>query len=199
MSVADWISIAVTVALTVAGLWLANSLSRKARAELQLAAVRRRFEVYPELWTATKGAAPMAEVIGDQSLTQENRNDLYDTLTTWFWDKGGGMLLGEPSRTIYLRAKENLKLPPEKIWPQTVAEKISAAVDQELARSQLARRQLSLLRTAMRADLGIVGRPYGGLLTTEDKDFLRAAGARLWQRPWWDGSPRTWVAERLRQ
>lgn len=128
--------IAVTAALTVTGLWLANSLSRKTRAERQVAVINKRFEVYPELWKATAGAAPMDEVIGGPALNQDQR-DLYEAMAEWLWERGGGMVLGEPSRTIYLQAKENLKLSTDKLWPESVAEDVRAAVDKEKALSQV--------------------------------------------------------------
>ena len=123
------------------------------------------------------------EAVGGRPLTETDRMTLYDTLTKWFWDEGGGMVLGEPSRTIYLRAKENLRLPDSELWRPSVAATVRQDANSEIARSRLARRQLSLLRTAMRADLGIVGRPYGRPPSPADKEFLRLAGTRLWQPP----------------
>lgn len=69
--------------------------------------------------------------------------------------------------------------------------------DNAIARSDLAIRQLSLLRTAMRADLGIIGRPYGQSLDPVDRAFLRSAGVRLWERPWWSGGRHDWILQRL--
>lgn len=195
MSAADWANVAVPAALTVATLWLANSIRRRARAERELTTIAKRFETYPKLWRATRAAAPMAEVVDDERLSTFERKRLYDTLTEWFFDDAGGMLMGEPTRTIYLRAKENLQLEHGKLWPDSVAKHVTDAEDQELARSQVARRQLSLLRSAMRADLGIIGKPYGSQLDPRDRDFLRASGARLWKRPWWNGDVRLWLKE----
>jgi hypothetical protein len=57
------------------------------------------------------------------------------------------MVLGEPSRTIYLRTKENLKLSDDRLWPASVAAQVANARDPALAGSQVTRRQFSLLRT----------------------------------------------------
>jgi hypothetical protein len=199
VSAADWTSVGITAALTLVGLYLANSVARRARAERETAAIGKRFTIYPALWTATKLAAPMEEVVGGGPLSEADRRALYATLDGWFWDQAGGMVLGEPSRTIYLRAKENLRLEDDALWPPTAAAIVASAPDAAVARSELTRRQLSLLRTAMRADLGIVGRVYRKPLSDADKDFLRRAGAKLWQRPWWRGSWTEWVAERVRR
>jgi hypothetical protein len=67
---------------------LANSLSRKTRGERQVAVINKRFEVYPELWKATAGAAPMDEVIGGPALNQDQR-DLYEAMAEWFWEGAG--------------------------------------------------------------------------------------------------------------
>ena len=144
----------------------------------------------------------MAEVVDPaRGLTQANLDDLYTQLDRWFWDQGGGTYLGEPSRTIYLRAKENLRRRDEDLWPDSARDRVRRVPPDRRAhvRSALARRQLSLLRTAMRADLGIYGRAYRGGLTEDDKDFLRRSGARLWRRPWWDGTVRGWAGELLRR
>src|SRR5215207_4349314 len=195
----EWAAVVVSIVVGVVGLYLGNSIRRKGRQERETATIAKRFEVYPKLWAATKEAAPMAEVVDPaQDMTAD---DLDAELHTWFWDEGGGTYLGEPSRTIYLRAKENLKRRDEDLWPDSARDRVRRVPRDRRGhvRSALARRQLSLLRTALRADLGIHGRPYRGGLTEDDKDFLRRSGARLWRRPWWDGTLRGWAGELFRR
>ena len=62
-------------------------------------------------------------------------------------------LLTEATRNIYLNAKRNLTCPPENLVPKTLAEQIIR--DGDVARGQASIDQLSLLRTPMRADIGI--------------------------------------------
>ena len=192
----------VSIVVAAVGVYLGNSIRRKGREERETATIAKRFEVYPKLWAATKGAAPMAEVVEPaQDLTRDDLDALYTRLDEWFWDQGGGTYLGEPSRTIYLRAKENLRRRDDDLWPESARDRVARVPPERrgYARSALARRQLSLLRSAMRADLGIHGRPYRGGLTEDDKDFLRRCGARLWRRPWWDGTLRGWAGELVRR
>jgi hypothetical protein len=192
----------VSIVVAAVGVYLGNSIRRKGRQERETATIAKRFDVYPRLWTATRGAAPMAEVIDPaQDLTQKDLDDLYGELDCWFWEKGGGTYLGEPSRTIYLRAKENLKRRDDDLWPDSARDRVRRVPPErrEHVRSALARRQLSLLRTALRADLGIYGRAYRRGLSEDDKDFLRRCGAQLWRRPWWDGTLRGWAGELLRR
>jgi hypothetical protein len=198
----EWAAVVVSIVVGVVGLYLGNSIRRKGRQERETATIAKRFEVYPKLWAATKEAAPMAEVVEPaQDMTAHDLDALYAELHRWFWDEGGGTYLGEPSRTMYLRAKENLKRRDEDLWPDSARERVRRVPRDRRrhVRSALARRQLSLLRTALRADLGIHGRPYRGGLTEDDKDFLRRSGARLWRRPWWDGTLRGWAGELLRR
>jgi hypothetical protein len=198
----DWIGIVATIVLGGVGLYLAHSVSRQARVTRETEAIKKRFTVYSELWKATKRAAPMNEKLGDEPLSHEDRRELYNTLTTWFWDKDGGMVLGEPSRTIYLNAKKNLRERDGGLWPASARAWVmepTQEADRERRCSELAHRQLSLLRTAMRADLGIIGRVYSKPPDEVDKDFLRRSGVRLWKRPWWDGTLRGWVVARVRE
>src|SRR6478609_5946086 len=103
-----WTNILATTAVAVAGLWLAHSIARRTQVELRLAAIKRRFEIYPELWKLTAIAGPADQVISLPTLTSAQRKDLDDLLTRWYWERGGGSVLGEPSREIFLKAKRNL-------------------------------------------------------------------------------------------
>ena len=52
----------------------------------------------------------------------------------------------------------------------------------EAIRGERAIEQLSLLRTRMKADLGVFGIHYGGGLRDTDKSFLKDCGELLWHR-----------------
>lgn len=183
---ADWVDIIATLLLGIVGLYLANSLGRQVRVTRQTKAVEKRFEIYDELWKPMEVAAPMSRHTGGTVLPEHQRKPLYRALTRWFFEGGGGMVLGEPARTIYLRAKENLGAEDlDHLYPDEVRVCVQAAEDSLEARRRMAVRQFSLLRTAMRAELGIFGRVYGPELRPTDEAFLRSCGAQLWRRPWW--------------
>lgn len=195
---ADWVNVVVTALLGLIGLYLVHSLRRQARVTRDTQAIEKRFAIYEKLWGKTGVLAPMDDVIRRAPLSECGRKKLYDELTAWFFTNAGGMVLGEPARTIYLRAKENLGYEKEDfgcLYPASARRVVQAATDPEQARLRVVRRQFSLLRTAMRADLGIFGEVYGTGLKENDKDFLRNCGARLWRRPWHDGGLRVRIAE----
>ena len=56
--------------------------------------------------------------------------------------------------------------------------------DRGLGAGKLSVRQLSLLRTRLKADLAVYRRVYDRDLTPEDKAFLRLCGENLLRRPW---------------
>jgi hypothetical protein len=197
MAASDWAQVAVTGVLGVSAFWVANSLKLRRRTELEVKAIDRRWDAYKLFWSTTKPAAPMRDGPGDDALSGDDRQALHAALASWWFDHGGGMLLGEPTRTIYFLAKHNLACDDDELRPPSLVARVQAAGDSTKARSDLSIRQLSLLRTAMRADLGIIGRPYGTPLEDSDREFLRLAGARLWERPWWTGGWRSWLQARL--
>ena len=202
--VTDWATIVVTAGVGVAGFWVANSIKRRRRTELEVEAVSRRWDGYAQFFRATKPATPIRNVRGgEEILSEAARKDLHDDLSRWWFEDGGGMVLGEPSRSIYFIAKQNLVCPNETLTPPSarrlVTMELAKGSNHAEVRSRLAIRQFSLLRMSMRADLGIMVRPYERPLDAFDRDFLRAAGVELWRRPWWTGGRREWLRERLRK
>jgi hypothetical protein len=192
----EWAAVIVSVVVGLVGLYLGNSIRRQARVARETEAVEKRFAVYALLWCTTRAAAPMDTAVGRTSIDETGRRKLYDALTTWFFKDGGGMVLGEPARTIYLRAKENLGVEDlGRLYPESVRKCVEDSDDPAATRREIAVRQLSLLRTAMRAELGVFGEVYGDELHPVDRDFLRNCHARLWRKPWYSGD---WRARWLR-
>jgi hypothetical protein len=130
--VTDWASIVVT---GVAGFWVANSIKLRRRTELEAAAISRRWDAYERFFSATKPAAPIRDVSeGAEVLSEPDREKLHDALATWWFDEGGGMLLGEPSRSLYFNAKGNLVCDDDAVTPESAREWIaSESIGQRLA------------------------------------------------------------------
>jgi hypothetical protein len=175
---AEWIGIAVTAVLGLAGLYFANSLRLRTRAEVEAGVAEKRFAAYAALWAHTKMASPMRGA----PLTADERKDLYNKLTDWYYDDGNGMLLTERTRNIYLNAKKNLTCPTEDLVPESLAEQVAREGD--AVRGQASIDQLSLLRTSMRADIRIFTEPFKETLKPADIAFLDASKVDLNSPPW---------------
>jgi hypothetical protein len=178
----DLASITVTAGLGIAGLYLGQSLRRKTRAEIESNVAERRLSAYGDLWERTLLAAPM----NTSALAAEEREKLYSSLTNWYFSSGNGMVMSEDTRSIYLTAKRNLTCDEHKLQPKSLCDEVAgaAAADQAAIRGAASVRQLSLLRTSMRADLLVYSGPWGQKLTRADRRFLSACGVRQWRRPW---------------
>jgi hypothetical protein len=189
----DWPTIAVTAVLGLGGLYVGNSIHRKTRAEIESKVAERRLEAYYELWKKMKDAAPIRREDA-RPFDEDSRSRLYDQLTHWYFEEGNGMVLGEDTRRIYLRAKENLICDRDDLRPSSLRQcSQQAAAPNEndtdlkgdaLDRARLSMRQLSLLRTSMRADLLVYSQPSGQRLSPEDKAFLKDCDVQTWRRPW---------------
>jgi hypothetical protein len=157
---------------------IANSLRRR----ITLQITERRLQAYVALWEQMKVASPMRLYGPDpQPLTSQERKELYDQFTSWYYDNGNGMLLGQETRNLYLCAKKNLVCPFEKIEPKSLQTE-ERKTDE--GRGRLSMRQLSLLRTRMKADLEIYGSYFFGKLEPDDKVFLKHCRQQLHRRPW---------------
>jgi hypothetical protein len=120
-------------------------------------------------------------------LAPDERAALFKTLTDWYYDCGYGMLLTEPTRNIYLKAKANLTCPSEKLVPESL--RVPAAED-DATRGWASIDQFSLLRTSMRADVEIFTQPYDEELSPADVSFLEACNVDLNRPPWRDATRR---------
>jgi hypothetical protein len=180
----DWISIAVTLFLGLAGLFLARNINRDVRLKL----AERRLAAYERLWAQLRPVSPY-----DPPPDADVRDRLRGSLTDWYYANGDGMLLPRLSREVYLRAKDNLGVPLDELIPEIARRRLRALEPAELeaARGRLHQRQLSLLRTQLKGDLAIYGRPYGPPLDMEDRAFLEHCGVRLDRKPWSSSRHRT--------
>lgn len=178
----DWVGLLVTVALGVAGL----SVFFRARQETAARVAEGRLEAYTALWKAMSPAQPMAGVIGMPYPDASARRTLFDALTVWYFDQGHGLMLSSRTRALYLTAKKNLVCDVVAFQPESSRAALAALAPTQLdaERGRLSVRQLSLVRTAMRADLAIFAKPWGSKLGDEDRAFLRACGLSPWRRPW---------------
>jgi hypothetical protein len=190
MAWSDWAGIATTGVVGAAGLYFANSVRRRTRADLDHAVTEKRFAAYGAMWTEMEEAAAMSR---GQDF---DREALFDKLTRWYYQDGNGMLLTPDARSIYLTAKNNLVCPPEEFLP---ARARAAIANSDGERRRLVVRQLSLLRTAMRADIRLYSTPWGSPLTDEDVAFLLACGVDIGCEPWRGSRVGWWTAtERAR-
>ena len=168
---------AVTLVLGVSGFTLAANIGR----DLKLRVAKRRLGAYERLWALMRPASPYS-----YPLDTDGRQQLHSSFTDWYYQNGDGMLLEQLSRNVYFEAKDNLTRPVEEITPGESRERLSrlSGTDLEAERGRLAQRQLSLLRTQLKSDLAIFGRPYGPRLGEEDKAFLEHCHVDINRKPW---------------
>ena len=174
----DQVALAVTTAVTLVGLYFANSLRLRTRAEVESDVASKRFDAYAALWSTMASASPMR----DAPLTKAERVRLFDDFTRWYFEGGHGMLLTEQSRNIYLTAKRNLTCPDGELVPDALATRVKTGG--EAVRGEACKKQLSLLRSSLRADIRIYTDPYDESPSHEDVAFLKACKVKLDQQPW---------------
>jgi hypothetical protein len=107
-------------------------------------------------------------------------------MTDWYYKDGGGMLLEDTTKNVYLNAKHNLVCATDRFKPQSARRllKEDLPVDDEVARGVLSIRQLSLLRTQLKADLAIFGQSYTKRLARHEREFLIECEVDLNTEPW---------------
>ena len=187
MQAASWATVAVTLVLGVAGFAVARNIRRDVRLRL----AERRLTAYERLWASMRPASGYEEPFPDQA-----RQSMREVLTDWYYANGDGMLLERDSRAVFFEARDNLVRPIALLTPAASRQRLERLTGNELERhrSVLAKRQLSLLRSQLRGDLAIFGRPYGPRLDEEDRAFLAHCGVNLSRRPWSSPSRTTWQA-----
>jgi hypothetical protein len=169
--------VAVTLLLGLAGFVLARNINRDVRLKL----AERRLVAYERLWALMRTLSPYSP-----PLDEAGRVGLSGRLTDWYYANGDGMLLPHASRSVYLEAKDNLVRPLGQLTPGMSRERLGrlSGDEQDRERGRLSQRQFSLLRTQLKSDLAIFGRPYGPRLGAEDRAFLRHCGIDLRREPW---------------
>lgn len=185
----DILDLLIKLSLGILGLWLANSYRR----QIKQKTADERMKSYSALWSIMEVASPTrlkewhaGSLRGP--LSNSERMELYSAFTTWYYENGNGLFLGDRSRRIYLTAKDNLICPDEAVQPAELVEilgLITLPEEKRLEeRGQLSIRQLSLLRTRMRADLEVYGALYLGELQLADISFLKYCGEDWRRQPW---------------
>ncbi len=181
------------VLIALVGLYLAHSLGR----QVALRVTEKRLAAYAKLWALTGMASPVRLLYegAGGGLNRQERLDLHDKLANWYYADGNGMLLANGTRTMFLSAKDNLVFDPDSPPKRDAEEPTTNRFEKEISgikdrreretrHGKRAIQQLSLLRTRMKADLGVFGVHYGGTLKQPSKDFLKDCGENLRRRPW---------------
>lgn len=191
----DWSQVAVTILLGLLTAYIGLSIRQKRRQEIAVSVSENRFAAYADLWSKIPVSPELMKLTKAPPLTAKDLRALFDSMTVWYYTGGHGMLLGTHTRVIYLTVKTNLICEPDEFVPVS---KQAGILDNTEARSDLVIRQLSLLRTAMRADLELYGKSWGKSLEDDDREFLYAcqvSGFRV-QRGWAERG--RWLADKFR-
>jgi hypothetical protein len=166
------------------------------RRQISIRTAERRIDAYGALWTCMLAARPTRREIRQEVLTRQERWKLEKQMSRWYFTRGGGMLLSQDVRQMYFEVKRNLVADIDFLQPEIARSRIKALANnaqRERERGALSMRQLSLLRTLMKADLDIYGRMYDKAPTDEDMAFIQRCKLDPADRPW---RPSRW--ERLR-
>jgi hypothetical protein len=137
-----------------------------------------RLDAYAALWSTIPFSPELRKLRGDPPLRWGELRRLFDDLTDWYYTGGHGMLLGTETRSIYLTLKSNLICRAHEFVPVSLSDDVR---EDPSARSRAVVRQLSLLRTAMKADLEVYGKPWGKPLEPVDREFLYACRVPGWR------------------
>lgn len=181
------LDVIVTLFLGAVGLYLTHNFRR----QIKQKTADSRMTAYARLWEITGLARPTrikewhAEELRGP-LTPVERAELYVNLTMWYYTDGNGMYLGDQTRKIYLKAKDNLICPDDALKPKMLRDVLHSlpAEARDDKRGRLSIRQLSLLRARMRADLEVYSVLFFGPLEAEDKAFLEACDEDWRKKPW---------------
>lgn len=182
MDLTEIAAIAVPI-VTLIGAYLAYSHRR----QIKMHVAEKRLAAYEKLWDKMSFASPVRLTKWKaQPLTREERETLFDDFTAWYFKNGNGMFLGDRTRSIYLRVKDNLICDLEYYEPSSIREKLEklSPEEQEQVRGYLSIRQLSLLRNRMKADLDVYGLPYHVGLDEGDRALLDYCNEDLSSKPW---------------
>lgn len=171
------VAVVLAAMITGAGAYVGVSLRRQLRTRVS----ERRLIAYAALWQVTRKAAPSRQ----DSLTEAERMELFEEMTSWYYQDGSGMCMTSGCRNIFFKAKANLVALSDDLEPTLRDYLAQAESEEQSRRSNLAVSQLSLLRTRVRADLEIFGRWYRDQdLNDEERAFLKDCGEDISKYPW---------------
>lgn len=190
----DWAQIAVTLLLGVVTAYIGLSIRQKRRQEIAVNVADHRLDAYAALWSKIPLSPELRKLTGEPALTPNKRREIFDQMTAWYYGDGHGMMLGASTRSIYLTVKTNLICEPDQFVPTSCSDAIR---ESDEARSAAVIRQLSLLRSAMRADLEVYGKPWGKPLQPVDREFLYACRVPGWRVQRTVAERRRWLVDRL--
>jgi hypothetical protein len=171
----DWAQVAVTGVIGAVTVFAAFSIHLRRRQEIAVVVAGKRYDAYSALWELIPYSPEKQKLRKEQPLSLEQRTKIFDDMTHWYYCRGHGMMLGNETRELYLTAKKNLICDAAEFVPDSMVQLVSTSDDEW---SKACVRQLSLLRTAMRADFEVFGKPWGRALDQHDRDFILACGAR---------------------
>jgi hypothetical protein len=174
--------------------YIGVSIRQKHRQEIAVNVADHRLDAYAALWSKIPQSPELRKLQGDPPLTPAELHVMFDQMTRWYYDEGHGMMLGVGTRDIYLTVRKNLICDPKQFVPKSLVEVVSA---DDSARSEAVVRQLSLLRSAMRADLEVYGKPWEKELDTSDREFLYACRVPGFRVERTLKERRQWLADRL--
>jgi hypothetical protein len=183
MVVATWAQVAGAIFLGLVGLWLAHNYRRQIRLKL----AERQVDAYVRLWKLTAVATPSQST----SLDRTQRQELYDSITHWYYDDGNGIFVPVATRNLFLAYRWNLICPVEQIMPIMIAERLAqlSDTDAERCRSCISIRHAILLRNQLKNDLDLHASfiLYNNELHVDDIAFLKGCGCppRWPRRPPW--------------
>jgi hypothetical protein len=190
----DWTQIAVTLLLGLVTAYIGLSIRQKRRQEIAVNVADHRLDAYAALWSKIPLSPELRKLRSEPPLTPNERREIFDQLTAWYYGEGHGMMLGASTRSIYLTVKTNLICNPDQFVPTSCSDDVRKSDD---ARSDAVIRQLSLLRSAMRADLEVYGKPWGRPLQPVDREFLYACRVPGWRVQRTLAERRRWLLDRL--
>lgn len=169
----------------IAGIGAYATMSYKHQVRARLADARR--AAYGSLWQITGLAAPSRlQTAGRRGvLTRKERAEIHQLMVDWYYKDGNGMLLDEPTRTVFLRAKDNLVAREDELKPKGILQLLPADMSSEDRQGCMSIRQLSLLRTQMKADFSIYGFPYVTGLSEHERQFLEGCRKGLLEHEAW--------------
>ena len=190
MVVATWAQVAGAIFVGFVGLWLAHNYRRQIRLKL----AERQVDAYVDLWKLTAGATPSQTA----QLDSTQRQELYESITDWYYREGNGIFVPVVTRNLFLAYRWNLICPVEQLMPSVVAERLAQlpAVEAEHSRGCISTRHAILLRNQLKNDLDLHSSfvLYHNEPHADDVAFLKSCG---WSPRWLPRRP-PWRTQHFR-